>query len=122
MLFRSLARLFGPSENPTRKTLVQILREGFLVGATNPKGLLIFTAILPQFVDRSQGHVTLQIATLGSICVLVALLSDGFWALIAGTARQWLGRSSRRLETLAAGGGVTLVGLGVALAVTGRRN
>jgi threonine/homoserine/homoserine lactone efflux protein len=98
------------------------MREGFYVGCTNPKGLLIFTAILPQFIDRSQGHVTLQIATLGSICVVIALLSDAFWALIAGSARAWLGRSTRRLEALSAGGGITLVGLGVALAVTGRRN
>ena len=41
------------------------LPRGFYVGATNPKGLMIFTAVLPQFVDRSQGHVTAQLALLG---------------------------------------------------------
>ena len=83
--------------------------------------MLIFTAILPQFVDRSQGHPTLQLLTLGAICVLMALLSDGAWGIFAGSARRWLGRSPRRLERLSATGGVMMIGLGVGLAVTGRR-
>jgi threonine/homoserine/homoserine lactone efflux protein len=117
---RSLAGAFaqaGPAPRSTRR----ILREGFFVGATNPKGLIIFTAVLPQFIDRSQGHATLQLASLGLICVLLALASDGSWALVAGTARQWLGRSPRRLEALSAGGGLTLIALGAWLALTGRR-
>jgi threonine/homoserine/homoserine lactone efflux protein len=118
---RELTELFGARETEP-KPLRRIVREGFFVGATNPKGLLIFTAILPQFIDRAQGHVTLQLALLGSICVVIAVLSDGAWALASGTARQWLGRSEKRLEALTAGGGATLIGLGVALAVTGRRD
>jgi threonine/homoserine/homoserine lactone efflux protein len=104
------------------RSLARTLREGFLVGATNPKGVLIFTAVLPQFIDRSRGHTTLQLISLGLICVLVALLSDGAWALAAGTARRWLGSSPRRLERLSVGGGLTLIALGVGLAVTGRKD
>jgi threonine/homoserine/homoserine lactone efflux protein len=48
------------------------------------------------------------------------MLSDGTWALASGTARNWLGRSPRRLEMLSAGGGLTLIALGVGLALTGR--
>ncbi|HEY5429707.1 MAG TPA: LysE family translocator [Solirubrobacteraceae bacterium] len=98
-----------------------IIREGFLVGATNPKGLIIFTAVLPDFIDRSAGHQTLQLATMGLICAAIAVLSDGSWAIASGTARAWLGRSPRRLERMSAGGGVTLIALGVGLALTGRR-
>ena len=54
--------------------------------------------------------------------MLIALLSDGLWALLSGTARQWLGSSPRRLERMSATGGVMLVGLGIGLAVTGRKN
>lgn len=99
-----------------------IVREGFVVGATNPKGLIIFTAVLPQFIDRSSGHPTLQLATLGVICVLIALVSDGSWAIASGTARTWLGRSPARLERLSVGGGVTMIALGAGLALTGRRS
>jgi threonine/homoserine/homoserine lactone efflux protein len=117
---RSLAGALAEA-GPAPRSAGRILREGFFVGATNPKGLIIFTAVLPQFIDRSQGHATLQLASLGLICVVVALLSDGSWALISGTAREWLGRSPRRLERLSAGGGLTLIALGVWLALTGRR-
>jgi threonine/homoserine/homoserine lactone efflux protein len=116
---RELARVFGamPVEP---KRVRRIIREGFFVGATNPKGVIIFTAVLPQFIDRGSAHATLQLASLGAVCIVIALLSDGLWAIASGTARQWLGSSNRRLERLSAGGGVTLVGLGVALALTGR--
>lgn len=103
------------------RPLPRIIREGFVVGATNPKGLLIFTAVLPEFIDRAAGHATLQLATLGLVCAVVALISDSSWALASGTARQWLGRSPRRLEALSAGGGVSLIGLGAWLALSGRR-
>ena len=73
---KALATLFAPSVRVAPKPLRRIVREGFFVGATNPKGVIIFTAVLPQFVDRSQGHVTLQLASLGAICILIALLSD----------------------------------------------
>jgi threonine/homoserine/homoserine lactone efflux protein len=119
---KALAEVFSPAAAAAPKPLGRIVREGFFVGATNPKGVLIFTAVLPQFIDRSQGHDTLQLATLGAICVVIALLSDGAWAIASGTARQWLGRSSRRLETMTGVGGAMLVALGVGLAVTGRRS
>ena len=99
----------------------RILREGFVVGATNPKGLLIFTAVLPQFIEPARGHATLQLATWGAICCVVAVLSDGTWALASGTAREWLGRSPRRLRGMSAAGGITMMALGVALALTGRK-
>jgi threonine/homoserine/homoserine lactone efflux protein len=104
------------------RSLARTVREGFLVGFTNPKGLLIFTAVLPQFIDRAAGHVTLQLISLGLICVIVALLSDAAWALASGTARQWLGSSPPRLERLSVGGGLSLIALGAGLALTGRKD
>ncbi len=104
------------------RSAARIVREGFVVGATNPKGVIIFTAVLPQFIEPSRGHATLQLALLGLICVAVALLSDGAWAIASGTAREWLGRSPRQLERLSWGGGLTLIALGAGLALTGRKN
>jgi threonine/homoserine/homoserine lactone efflux protein len=119
---KSLAALFTPVAGVEPKPMRRIVREGFFVGATNPKGVLMFTAILPQFIDRSQGHVTLQLAVLGAICVTIGILSDGAWALGAGTARQWFGRSPRRLERMTGAGGAMLIALGFGLAVTSRRS
>jgi|SRR5579863_3235000 len=117
---RKLAHLLSPAAVPAR-SLRTTVREGFLVGATNPKGLVIFTAVLPTFIDRAQGHATLQLATLGLICGLVAAVSDSSWAVASGSARAWLGRSPKRLEWMSAGGGVTMIALGAGLVITGRR-
>ncbi len=104
------------------RSLATTVREGMTVGFTNPKGLIIFTAIDPDFIDRSQGHTSLQLLSLGVIVVLVALLSDSSWAIASGSARTWFGRSPRRLERMGTAGGVSMIGLGVFLALTGRRS
>ncbi len=119
---KALATMFAPAARAEPKPLRRIIREGFFVGATNPKGVIIFTAVLPQFIDRSQGHVSAQLALLGVICIAIALLSDGAWAIASGTARQWLGGSPRRLERMTGAGGATLIALGFGLALTTRRS
>jgi threonine/homoserine/homoserine lactone efflux protein len=119
---KSLAALFTPAAAAQPKPLRRIVREGFFVGATNPKGVLMFTAILPQFIVRSQGHVTLQLALLGAICVVIGFLSDATWGIASGTARQWFGRSPRRLERMTGAGGAMLIALGFGLALTSRRS
>jgi threonine/homoserine/homoserine lactone efflux protein len=52
----------------------------------------------------------------------IGVVSDSAWAIAAGTARSWLARSRGRLEAIAGAGGLVLIGLGVRLAVTGRRD
>jgi threonine/homoserine/homoserine lactone efflux protein len=117
---RSLSEAIGAPV--ARKTPLRILRDGFLVGMTNPKTIVFFAAVLPQFVDRSAGHVPLQMLLLGAVSVGIAVVSDGAWAIVAGTARAWLGRSPRRLELIGGVGGLTMIGIGVTLAVTGRKD
>jgi threonine/homoserine/homoserine lactone efflux protein len=116
---KALGTLVSSQVEPKR--LRRIVREGFIVGATNPKGVLIFTAILPQFIERSRGSVQVQLLLLGAISVAMGLISDGVWGIAAGSARAWLGRSQGRLEQLSTAGGLTLIGLGAALALTGRK-
>ncbi|MFB9377649.1 LysE family translocator [Kineococcus gynurae] len=99
-----------------------VLREGFVVGATNPKTIAFFVAILPQFVDPSAGPVRGQLLELGLVFLLVALACDSVWALLAGTARTWFARSPRRLATLGGTGGVMMIGLGGTLAVSGSKS
>lgn len=103
-----------------RRSTRSLAVDGFVVGVANPKLIVFFVAILPQFVDRSGAPPGLQMAVLGSVFVALALACDSLWGLAAGTARDWFARSPRRLERLTAAGGAVMVGLGVRLAVTGR--
>ncbi|NJQ14655.1 LysE family translocator [Streptomyces bohaiensis] len=98
----------------------RVFREGFIVGVSNPKGLLIFGAVLPQFVDASAGNARMQLLLLGLICVLLALMSDATWGILAGTARTWFARSPGRLSWIGGASGVVMVGLGAQLALSGR--
>ena len=100
----------------------QLFREGFVVGVTNPKAIVFFTAVLPQFVNPDGAPVPLQLFALGTISVLCSLVSDSAWGLLAGTARAWLAGAPHRLARLGGTGGLVMIGLGTRLAVTGRRD
>jgi threonine/homoserine/homoserine lactone efflux protein len=117
---RSLAAALDAAAQ--RKTLARILRDGFVVGVTNPKAIVFFAAVLPQFADRSAGHVPLQMLVLGGVFIAIAVFCDSTWALAAGTARSWLARSPRRLELIGGAGGFVMIGIGASLAVSGRRD
>ena len=95
-------------------------RQGFVVGVSNPKGFMIFAALLPQFVDRGSGSLTAQLLGLGLIAVLLGLVCDLTWAMAASRMREWFNATPRRGEALGMTGGVSMIGLGVALALTGR--
>ena len=116
---RSLGAALGGAVE--RKTFAAILRDGFVVGVSNPKAIVFFAAVLPQFVDRAAGHVPVQMLLLGMVFVAIAVLSDSTWALAAGTARAWFARSPRRLELIGGTGGLVMIGIGASLALTGRK-
>ncbi|HUZ81628.1 MAG TPA: hypothetical protein VMU73_05230 [Gaiellaceae bacterium] len=59
---------------------------------------------------------------MGAICLAIALVSDSAWALASGSVRSWLGRSSRRLELVGGTSGLVMIGLGLGLAVSGRKD
>ncbi|MGW0878114.1 LysE family translocator [Streptomyces sp. NPDC002671] len=101
---------------------LRTLWEGFAVGVANPKTMVFFAAVLPQFVDREQGHVPAQMLLLGLVFNAIALASDSLWGLVASAARDWFARSPRRLSAVGGAGGLTMIGLGVTVAVTGRKD
>ncbi len=94
------------------------MRDGFWVGALNPKGLVFYAAVLPQFVDREKGNVALQLIFLGAVFSILAFISDGTWGLLAGTARQWLATDAKRLEKLRATGGIVMIILGISVLIS----
>jgi len=110
------------SKTPASRSRVRSLVEGVVVGVTNPKSVVFFVAVLPQFVAHEVGAIPVQMMQLGLVFVSLALICDSVWALGASAARAWFGRSPRRLSVLGASGGVAMIGLGVGLAATGNKN
>jgi threonine/homoserine/homoserine lactone efflux protein len=99
---------------------MRALRQGFVVGFTNPKAYVIFAAVLPQFVDRGRGHGSLQMLLLGLVAFVIGLCSDSLWALLASQLRRWFNASAARGRALGTVGGMSMIGLGLAVAVSGR--
>jgi threonine/homoserine/homoserine lactone efflux protein len=98
------------------------LRQGFVVGVSNPKAFMIFAAVLPQFVEPEGGDATTQMLVLGLLFAVLAAGLDALWGLAAGTARDWFATSPARLRRLGGAGGLTMIVMGVGLAVSGRRD
>jgi threonine/homoserine/homoserine lactone efflux protein len=111
----------GPALAP--RSLRQLFAQGVVVNILNPKTALFFLAFLPQFVDVTRGAVGLQILVLGMVFVALGVLSDGLYAVAAGTAGAWLKREGRFLRAERYVSGSVFVGLGVtaALASNGRK-
>jgi threonine/homoserine/homoserine lactone efflux protein len=107
--------------SPTVVSTGRVFLQGFIVGITNPKSLVFFVAVLPQFVNRAAGAIPLQFVQLGLIFVFIALLSDTVWALIAGSARAWFATNPKRMSRLSGVGGGMMIGLSGVLLLTGNK-
>jgi threonine/homoserine/homoserine lactone efflux protein len=95
------------------------VRDGLIVGVTNPKTFILFGAILPQFVNRGAGHVPAQMLLLALISVCLGLVCDSAWGLAASGVRAWFARSPRRYALVGGAGGLAMIGVGVTIAFTG---
>lgn len=59
---------------------------------------------------------------LGLVFNAIAIASDTVWGLAATTARTWFARSPQRLSLVGGIGGLMMIGLGVTVAATGRKD
>ncbi len=116
---RSLLTMLQPGKAPSRR---RYLLQGFIVGATNPKTVVFLVAILPLFVNRTQGHLPDQILLLGLVFSAIALVCDNAWGLFAGAARTWFARSPKRLELIGGVGGLAIIAVGIRLGLTGTKD
>lgn len=121
--FRSrgaLAEVLASAAGP--RGTVRAAREGLIVGVTNPKAVILFAAVLPEFVDRADGHIPAQMLILSAIAIVMGVTSDSCWALVSSTVRSWFAKSPSRLALVGGAGGLAIIGLGVTLALTGRKD
>ena len=128
LVWLGLRRIFGRDDEdddvavePER--LARVFSQGVIVNTLNPKTALFFLAFLPQFVDPARGAAWVQILLLGATFVILALCSDGLYALLSGTAGGWLrrkmeGADFRRGQRYVSGG--VLVALGAVAAASGK--
>ena len=116
---KSLAAAFAVSAPPREGW--RAVRDGVVVGITNPKAYILFGAILPQFVNRSAGDVPGQMLVLALVSVLIGAVSDCSWGFAASAVRAWFARSPRRFELVGGAGGLAMIGVGVTVALAGRQ-
>jgi len=127
LIYLGITRFLAPDEEQAtadveREPLRRVFSQGVVVNVLNPKTALFFLAFLPQFVDPSRGSVAAQVALLGTTFVALALCTDGLYALLSGTAADWLRRRNESPRFRRAGryaSGSVYVALGLATAASG---
>ena len=105
----------------TPRSSGRLFADGALVSILNPKIALFFLAFLPQFVDPGRGPVAQQILLLGLLYVALALVTDSAYALLAGSLRHRLRDRALQGPLPRYISGSVYLGLGVGMALTGRR-
>jgi threonine/homoserine/homoserine lactone efflux protein len=126
LVYLGVRRLLGfdlstTIEEPGSGHRARLFRQGVVVNVLNPKTALFFFAFLPQFVYPDRGSAAIQALVLGLLFILLAIVSDGIYALAAGTARVWLLRSRTYARAQRYVSGAVFVGLGVGAALSGAR-
>jgi threonine/homoserine/homoserine lactone efflux protein len=107
---------------PKRRRLSRIFLQGIIVNVTNPKTALFFFAFLPQFVDVARGDVVMQVLFLGTLFTFLGMMSDSVYALIAGSAADWLKSHSGFLKIRRYLSGSIYLLLGIVTALAGNRS
>ncbi|MGJ5019890.1 LysE family translocator [Bradyrhizobium oligotrophicum] len=90
-----------------------LFRQGFLTAATNPKCLLFFSALLPQFIDPDRS-LAVQFAVVAVTYTVTEFVTEYAIASAAAQVRPWLARVGRRFN-LVCGGIFVAVGLALPL-------
>ena len=121
-----LGRDGGDQETPlsgSGENRLRVFSQSVLVQVLNPKVALFFLAFLPQFVDPSRGAAWTQVVVLGATLATLGLFTDGLYALLGGTAGEWIrkqraGAGLRRAGRYVTGG--VYIALGAVAAVSGK--
>ena len=85
------------------------LREAALCNLLNPKVILLFLALFPNFVDYGRGNVAEQLVGLAVILIVINVFWQAPMALAADALRRWLSNPAVRLGVNRASGGILIV-------------
>jgi threonine/homoserine/homoserine lactone efflux protein len=93
----------------------RLLQQGILTSMLNPKGILVFAALLPQFVNAHLGSVPWQMTAFGLTFTLICFCIYGGYAYLSGSLREKLATQPRFAFVLKYLTGSVLIGLGARL-------
>lgn len=110
----------GQAQPLSARQALQMVGRGVVMNATNPKVLIFFLALLPQFADPARGSVAAQIVVLGGVFMLATLLVFGAIALFSGWFGGLLQRSARAQCWLNRSAALVFVALALRLATAQR--
>ncbi len=68
--------------------------EGFFIAITNPKAILFFTALFPQFIDTTNALIP-QFVIMTSTFMLMSFCSLVSYGFLANKAKTWFNKESR---------------------------
>lgn len=104
---------------PARRPSSAVFLQGLFIASTNPKAIVFYVAFLPQFIDPRLPAGPQLLAMSGTL-IIMGLLSDTAYALLAARARGWLSTPGRRrVQSLMTGTLLIGVGCGLLLARRG---
>ena len=96
-----------------------LFRDVFLVNALNPKGIIFYSAFMPQFVSV-QGNILFQFGILAVTFLFLALLNVIFYSLLASKTVEWF-KSAKFTRAFNVTGGISLICAGLYSATIERR-
>jgi threonine/homoserine/homoserine lactone efflux protein len=127
LVYLGIRRLMGkddisPDSDGSERTMRRVFLQGVWVNILNPKTALFFFAFLPQFVNIDGASVALQILFLGTLLVTMGIVTDGAYALAAGTLGGWLKQRPRVVTAQRWLAGGVFISLGLATALSGGKD
>ena len=101
----------------TEHSAPAIIRRGVLINLLNPKLTLFFFSFLPQYVSSGSEHYMLNSFLLGLVFMLLTFLVFVVYGFLAGTAKEWLCSSPKRMSALQKCFGITFIGFAAKMAL-----
>jgi threonine/homoserine/homoserine lactone efflux protein len=112
--WRAHASVLAPSHSALRcanRGGVTYVCQGMLVATTNPKAIVFFTALFPQFLDPDK-PILLQFVVITTTFVMATMASHGLYVFFAYHAKGWLSATQRvKVFNRIAGGAYMLLGV-----------
>ncbi len=96
------------NENGPKTRASRALREAVLCNILNPKVIILFLALFPNFVDTGRGDVTAQLITLAAVLIVINVIWQAPMAWAGEILRRWLATPGRQIAVSRASGSVLL--------------